>query len=121
SLLLGLPIHKVADGLGIVGGLYLVWSVNRESAEGRMDATSYSMGYRLRRGTVASFFLNVDAAVTNSTLTRGHLPLLLAALLLSAIAILALTVLFSLAGEEKTVLVADIHDAVICMTAGYVI
>ena len=101
--------------LKILGGLYLISSVLR--AKKQDDTTS---GGLLFQGMSASFFLNIDAAVSNGSLAQGHPWLLIAALGISAVVIAVVTAGFSwLAG--KITWMEQVGSLILSATAGYLI
>jgi predicted tellurium resistance membrane protein TerC len=104
--------------LKILGGLYLVSSVLR--AKKQDDTTSDSLWGLLFQGMSASFFLNIDAAVSNGSLAQGHPWLLIAALGISAVVIAVVTAGFSwLAG--KITWMEQVGSLILSATAGYLI
>lgn len=104
--------------LKILGGLYLISSVIR--AKKGHNATRESLWGRLFQGMSASFFLNIDAAVSNGSLAQGHVWLLLVALTISAVVICVVTAGFSwLAG--KVAWMEHVENLILGATAGYLI
>jgi type IV secretory pathway VirB2 component (pilin) len=104
--------------LKILGGLYLIASVIR--ANKGHSVTRGSLWGRLFQGMSASFFLNIDAAVSNGTLAQGHVWLLLGALGMSAVVICVVTAGFSwLAGKVDWM--EHVENLIISATAGYLI
>lgn len=104
--------------LKILGGLYLIVSVLR--AKKGHGAASSSLWGQLLRGMSASFFLNIDAAVSNGSLAQGHVRLLLVALGMSAVVICVVTAGFSwLAG--KVAWMEHIENLILSATAGYLL
>jgi hypothetical protein len=104
--------------LKILGGLYLISSVIR--AKKGHNATRDSLWGRLFQGMSASFFLNIDAAVSNGSLAQGHVWLLLLALGMSAVVICAVTAGFSwLAG--RVAWMEHVENLILSATAGYLI
>jgi len=104
--------------LKILGGLYLISSVLR--TEKRHDATSDSLWGRLFQGMSASFFLNIDAAVSNGSLAQGHPWLLIVALGISAIVIAVVTAGFSWL-TSKVAWMEQVESLILSATAGYLI
>jgi hypothetical protein len=104
--------------LKILSGLYLISSVIR-TKRGHSAARDSLWG-RLFQGMSASFFLNIDAAVSNGSLAQGHVWLLLIALGMSAVVICTVTAGFSwLAG--KVAWMEHVENLILSATAGYLI
>ncbi|GHO93627.1 hypothetical protein KSF_036750 [Reticulibacter mediterranei] len=104
--------------LKILGGIYLIFSVVR-SKKGH-SSTRESLKDRLLQGMTASFFLNIDAAVSNGTLAQGHVWLLFIALGMSAVVICVVMAGFSwLAG--RVAWMKQVENLILSGTAGYLI